>query len=178
MHIEALKISFWLVQKPRKHRSWLAGRGWQVVVAELIPVTWPKTSHLIGSNQIFNHDHDRIAASYTKPLPEPMLRKVCVSIWCHQVIMGSRQKSPKPWWRHQMEIFSALLAICAHKGQWRGALILSLICAWINHWVNNGEAGDLRRYRANYDVTVMSTCSARSMGLHAVTRVRCATTPI
>ena len=113
MHIEALKISFWLVQKPRKHRSWLAGRGWQVVVAELIPVTWPKTSHLIGSNQIFNHDHDRIAASYTKPLPEPMLRKVCVSIWCHQAIMGSRQKSPKPWWRHQMEIFSALLAICA-----------------------------------------------------------------
>ena len=27
------------------------------------------------------------------------------------------------WWRHQMETFSALLAICAQKGQWRGALI-------------------------------------------------------
>ena len=34
------------------------------------------------------------------------------------------------WWRHQMETFSALLALCAgnspvnspHKGQWRGAL--------------------------------------------------------
>ena len=26
---------------------------------------------------------------------------------------------------------------------------------WINEWVNNREAGDLRRYRANYDVTVM-----------------------
>ena len=25
----------------------------------------------------------------------------------------------------------------------------------INDWVNNGEAGDLRRYRAHYDVTVM-----------------------
>ena len=24
-----------------------------------------------------------------------------------------------------------------HKGQWRGALMLSLICAWINGWVNN-----------------------------------------
>ena len=34
-----------------------------------------------------------------------------------------------------------------HKGQWRGALMLSLICAWINAWVNNREAGDLRRYR-------------------------------
>ena len=31
-----------------------------------------------------------------------------------------------------------------------------LICAWINAWVNNREAGDLRRYRAHYDVTVMS----------------------
>ena len=42
-----------------------------------------------------------------------------------------------------------------HKSQWRGALIFSLICVWINGWVNNGEAGDLRRYRAHYDVTVM-----------------------
>ena len=40
------------------------------------------------------------------------------------------------------------------KGQWRGTLILSLICAWINGWVNNREAGDLRRYRVHYDVTV------------------------
>ena len=42
-----------------------------------------------------------------------------------------------------------------HKGHWRGALIFSLICAWINRWVNNGEAGDLRRYYAHYDVIVM-----------------------
>ena len=42
-----------------------------------------------------------------------------------------------------------------HKGQWRGALMFSLICAWINRWVNNREAGDLRRHRAHYDVIVM-----------------------
>ena len=42
-----------------------------------------------------------------------------------------------------------------HKGQWRGALMFSLICVWINGWVNNREAGDLRCYRAHYDVTVM-----------------------
>ena len=58
-------------------------------------------------------------------------------------------------WRHHMETFSALLAFCAHKGQWRGALVFSLICVWINGWVNNREAGELRRYRAHYDVTVM-----------------------
>ena len=43
-----------------------------------------------------------------------------------------------------------------HKGQWRGALMFSLICVWINGWVNNREAGDLRRYRGHYDVTVMA----------------------
>ena len=42
-----------------------------------------------------------------------------------------------------------------HKGQWRGALMFSLIWVWINGWVNNREAGDLRRYRAHYDVTVI-----------------------
>ena len=29
-----------------------------------------------------------------------------------------------------------------HKGQWRGALMFTLICARINGWVNNREAGD------------------------------------
>ena len=43
-----------------------------------------------------------------------------------------------------------------HKSQWREALMFSLICAWINGWVNNGEAGDSRRHRAHYYVTVMS----------------------
>ena len=42
-----------------------------------------------------------------------------------------------------------------HKGQWRGALMFSLICVWINDWVNNREAGDLRRHRGHYDVIVM-----------------------
>ena len=44
-----------------------------------------------------------------------------------------------------------------HKGQWRGALMFSLICTWINSWVNNPEAGDLRRHRAHCDVSVMET---------------------
>ena len=42
-----------------------------------------------------------------------------------------------------------------HKGQWRGTLMFSLICARINCWVNNREAGELRRRRARYDVIVM-----------------------
>ena len=62
-----------------------------------------------------------------------------------------------------METFSALLALCAgnsavdspHKDQWREALMFSLICAWTNGWVNNCDAGDLRRHPAHYDVIVM-----------------------
>ena len=42
-----------------------------------------------------------------------------------------------------------------HKGQWRGALMFSLICAWSDSWANNGDAGDLRRYSAHYDVIVI-----------------------
>ena len=43
-----------------------------------------------------------------------------------------------------------------HKGQWRRAFMFSLILAWTNGWANNRDAGDLRRHRRNYDVTVMN----------------------
>ena len=43
-----------------------------------------------------------------------------------------------------------------HKGQRRRALMFSLISAQINRWVNNREAGDLRRIHPHYDVTVMT----------------------
>ena len=84
--------------------------------------------------------------------------------WCRGHFLA-RPWRWESWWRHQMETFSALLALCErihrgpvnspHKGQWREALMFSLICAWINGWVNNGETGDLRRYRDHYDVIVM-----------------------
>ena len=87
---------------------------------------------------------------------------VTVLQWRHVSVTESFSVS---WWRHQMETFSALLTICAgnspipvnspHKGQWRGALMFTLICARTNGWVNNCEAGDLRRYRTHYDVIVM-----------------------
>ena len=43
-----------------------------------------------------------------------------------------------------------------HKGQWRGALMFSFICAWINCWINNRNTGDLRSRPAHYDVIIMS----------------------
>ena len=53
-----------------------------------------------------------------------------------------------------------------HKGQWRGASMFSLISFWINGWINNREAGDLRRCRAHYDVIVMGST-------HTITWVEC-----
>ena len=60
-----------------------------------------------------------------------------------------------------------------HKGQWRGALMFSLICAWINAWVNNREAGDLRRYRAHCDVTVMDLCCNENFQIRFCDRKFC-----
>ena len=72
---------------------------------------------------------------------------------------------PEKWWRHQMEVFPRYWPFVRgihrwpvnspHKCQRRGVLMFSLICAWINGWVNNRETGDFRRHRAHYDVTVM-----------------------
>ena len=72
---------------------------------------------------------------------------------------------PEPWWRHQH--FSRYWPFVRgihrstvnppHKGQWRGALMFSLICVRINDWVNNREAGDLRCHCTHYDVIVMPT---------------------
>ena len=50
-----------------------------------------------------------------------------------------------------------------HKGQWCVALMFSLICAWINGWVNNREAGDLEHHRADYDVIVLIKPSRYSL---------------
>ena len=71
----------------------------------------------------------------------------------------------RSWWRHQMETFSALLAIWAGNSPVTCEFPVQrlvtrsfdffLICAWINVWVNNGEVGDLRRHRVHYDVTVI-----------------------
>ena len=41
-----------------------------------------------------------------------------------------------------------------HKGQWRGTLIFLWSATWINGWVNNREAGDLRRHRDHYDIVM------------------------
>ena len=50
-----------------------------------------------------------------------------------------------------------------HKGQWHRALMFSLICARINGWAHNREAGNLRHHCAHHDATVMKD-QLESMG--------------
>ena len=59
-----------------------------------------------------------------------------------------------------------------HKDQWRGALMFSLNCAGINGWVNNREAGDLRRHHAHYDVTIMVMFFQIAESMHIESRYR------
>ena len=66
---------------------------------------------------------------------------------------------------HQMETFSALLALCAGNSPVSGefpaqrpvtrSFDVFFDLRLINGWVNTHEAGDLRRYRVHYDVIVM-----------------------
>ena len=63
-------------------------------------------------------------------------------------------------WRHQMETFSVLLAICAGNSPVPAqrpvtrSFDVFFDLRLINDWVNNREAGDLRRYCAHYYVIV------------------------
>ena len=84
---------------------------------------------------------------------------------------GDHEKPPTPThvmkWKHFPHYRSFVREIhrspldFPRKGQWRGALLFSLICVWTNGWTNHGEAGDLRRHCSHHDVTEM-TCHFQS----------------
>ena len=75
----------------------------------------------------------------------------------------------RTWWRHQIETFSALLALCAGNSSVTSEFpsqrpvtrsfdvcSFSLISACTNSWTNNQDDSDLRRNRAHYDAAVMT----------------------
>ena len=104
----------------------------------------------------------------------------CLNHWCVARLLGCVISRPLSW-QNSAKTLSMMTSsngnifrvtrLCAgihrspvnspHKGEWRGTLMFSLICVWKNGWVNNRKAGDLRHYRAHYDVTVMHHCARR-----------------
>ena len=110
--------------------------------------------------------HYRTNWQHQSPQPN---RDICASLclgprWRLLIsVLMLRVKWPR--WRHKWKHFPRYWLFVRgihrspvnspHKGQWCWALMFSLICARINGWVNNREAGDLRCHRAHYDVIVM-----------------------
>ena len=97
----------------------------------------------------------------TKPLPP-----VLASMVYHLKMQWSLLHDDIIKWKYFPRYWSFVRGIhrspvnSLHKGQRRGALMFSLISAWINGWQNKRETGDLRRHHhAHYDVIVMSLSS-------------------
>ena len=121
--------------------------------------SWSKFMHFHSIKYIWQC-HLELAAILSRPhcVNSLTLGQSSQSQW------SNHEEYQKTRWRHQMETFPAFLALCAgihwspvnspHKG--RGALMFIWSAPWINGWVNNREAGDLRRHRAHYDVIVMN----------------------
>ena len=81
---------------------------------------------------------------------------------CHAYSMMTNTHDDVIKWKHFPHCWPFVRGIhwspvnSPHRGHWRGALMFSLICAWLNGWVNSREVSDLRRHRAHYDVIVIS----------------------
>ena len=107
-------------------------------------------SHILGGN-----NDDGVKGSWCQwriPLIWPASCCTCLNVSHDDVIKWKH--FPRHW--HFVRGIHRSPVNSPQKGQWRGALMFSLICVWINDWVNNREAGDLRRNQAHYDVIVMS----------------------
>ena len=113
------------------------------VLKALNPIQWQNTHHAIRLQKSFYHYN--IASSS----PRVAVAKPC-------------QKS---WWRHQMEMFFAFLAIWVGNSPATDGfpskrpakpnfdVFFDLL---LNGWVNDRDVGDLRGHRAQYDVTMRS----------------------
>ena len=105
------------------------------------------------SNDNFVHQCVCVIFSMSQWLRMKLYKAVCFNYTKHHddVIKWKHFPSywPFVWGIHRSPVNSP------HKGQWHGALMFSLICAWISACINNREAGDLRCHRAHYDVNVM-----------------------
>ena len=92
----------------------------------------------------------------------------CIKMWLifdhclsSSLQVGKREHNDVIKWKHFPHYWPFVRGIHRspvnppHNGQWRRALMFSLIRDWINGWVNNPEAGDLIRHCVHYDVTVV-----------------------
>ena len=120
------------------------------------------TSNQLSRLSLFEPNFSGLVEILISPKALVMKYLVCMLIWSKRVL----DRVCKSWWRHQIEIFSALLAFCTGNSSVTGEFPSQRLVTRsfdvffdlrLNNPVNNREAGVLRRHRAHYDVTVMWT---------------------
>ena len=136
-------------------------------IAEIAPNACPHHTDKVNISALLCHTYSNIMISTTGGFTsqrvsntESISVSLChhVNIW-HHACQGFHDDVIK--WKHFPRYWPFVRGIhrspvnSPHKGQWRGALMFTLICARTNGWVNNREAGDLRHYRPHYDAIVM-----------------------
>ena len=140
-HVNAHRTVFDQRKKQRRQKVWISYRM-QGSFSTNERQRYIITPALIGWAQTYNDPWDVLEFN-GHPMPSECISHDDNIKWKH-----IPRYWPFVWGIHRSPMNSL------HKGQWRGALMFSLICAWFNG-VNNREAGDLRRYRAQYDVIVV-----------------------
>ena len=154
-------VSFWVVLNRRNFNNcfnyYIVRFDEQISIYKysyIIYIIWANINihiiigEIIRKRHVHAEDHTSPKQYGTKP---KWVAKILVTSFHDDVIKWKHFPRNWPFVRgiHRSPVNSP------HKGQWRGALTFSLICVWINGWINNRETGDFRRYRAHYDVTVM-----------------------
>ena len=115
----------------------------------------PLQSPLATGDDFLNNIYTTKLKRNTDLLQQPNSSVTGWLLWCiHDDVIKWKQ-IPRYWsfvrGIHLSPVFPLTKARC---------LIFSLIYAWTNGWANNRDAGDLKRHRAHYDVTVMFlTCN-------------------
>ena len=146
----------------------------------------------LGMDKLFHPIHYNVY-NYLSMLGLPNCHDMCSTVWIIKILITTKRMFERfndhhddvIKWKHFPRYWPFVRGIhrspvnSPHKGQWRGALMFTLICTRINGWVNTIEAGDLRRYLPHYGVIVMwrlcelhlPTCIAKysTSYLHTVT---------
>ena len=146
---EDLKLNKTETKSLRKVRMWTTHLPLEVLF------TLEQRWFVVSANQYSFVGTDVLRIAY------PNSRRMLFFLGIHSVFLWSlphddviKRKQFQLYWPFVQGIHRSSVN-SPHKGQWRGALLFSLICAWTNSWVNNRDAGDLRRHRAHYYVNVM-----------------------
>ena len=126
----------------------------------LIPVSWLYRTTKLHSEWVWKPTNYSAVLLYHSFRQSPCNRHPIAHLWervIHDDVIKWKhfpRNWPFVWGIHRSPVNSP------HKGQWRRALMFTLISTRINDWVNKREAGDLRRNRAHYAVIIMLLCSA------------------